>query len=397
MPIWSQKKLLNCMNKLQTNNSRGIIVLGGHVQALGIIRILGGIGLTCVIIDITSKNIARHSKYCKVFHTVSDDNLLSFLIDMGLSNIYNKWLVFPTNDFHVKLLSQNKTELSKYFTITTDDWDKIEVFYNKINTYKLAQNLNIPIAKTFFPNNESELKNIDVIFPCIIKPAIMHNFYSKVKKKVFICNNFEELVKNYRKAIQFIRSDEIIVQDIIKGPSKNQYSACYLFIQGKAYVSLTAIRMRQHPIDFGNATTYAETVDMPIIKKYAEKILKNSNYCGLCEVEFKKDETDGQYKFLEVNTRTWKWHSIAEKANTPFLKTYYDYLIGNSITPINGQENASFRHALTDIPIQIILMFKGYSYFLRKKYKTVNAVWKISDTKPWFFEKIYLLFFIKKR
>ena len=50
---------------LQTNK-KGVIVLGGHVQGLGIIRIFGKNNIPCVLLDSTGINIARHSKYCKV-------------------------------------------------------------------------------------------------------------------------------------------------------------------------------------------------------------------------------------------------------------------------------------------------------------------------------------------
>lgn len=375
----------------------GIIILGGHVQALGIVRAFGRMGLQTVIIDKTAQNISRHSKYCSIYYLADDNNLLQFLIDLGKGGKYQKWIVFPTNDFHVKVLSQNKTKLEEYYKITTDQWPVVKLFYNKKETYSLALALKIPIANTFFPKDESDLHNIHPVYPCIIKPAVMHDFYSQVKKKVFVCSNFIELKQNYKRACTLIPADEIIVQEIITGPSRNQFSACFLFLDGKSYVTLTATRMRQHPLDFGNATTYAETVDEPKLVEYAEKILNAAQYNGLCEVEFKKDEVDGEYKFLEVNTRTWKWHAISEKAGTPFLQTYYQYLIGSQIKPALGQNDASFRHALTDLPIQIKLIFKGYKYAFRRKYDTVNAVWSIDDMKPWIFEKLYLPFLILKR
>jgi len=375
----------------------GIIVLGGHVQALGIVRAYGRIGLKSVVIDKTSKNISRHSKYCFENYVVTDNNLLHFLLGLGKKDQYRKWIVFPTNDFQVLLLSQNKEKLEDFFTITTDHWSTVKMFYNKKETYKLAHNLEIPIANTFFPKNKTELQNLNPIYPCIIKPAVMHSFYSQVKKKVFLCRNKEELLQNYQRACSLIPADEIIVQDIIKGPSRNQYSACYLFLDGKPYVSLTAKRMRQHPLDFGNATTYAETIEEPLLKKYAEKLLTASAYNGLCEVEFKKDETDGEFKLLEVNTRTWKWHAIAEKAGTPFLEKYYCYLLGESIQPINIQKKASFRHGLTDLFVQFQLLLKGYWYALRRKKPTVKAVFDFYDMKPWIYEKLYLIFLIKSR
>lgn len=380
-----------------SHSSPGIIVLGGHIQALGILRILGRENIPGIVIDNTNKNLARHSKFCKAFFCVKDDDLLSFLSKLAEVSNYYKWVVFPTNDFHVQLLSYNKNVLEKHYSISVDNWGVIEKFYNKRKTYQLAATLDIPIPKTWYPASQNELDQIRVDFPCIIKPAVMLNFYRKVKRKVFICNNYRELLSQYKRALEVIPEEEIIIQEIIPGPTKNQFSACFLFLDGRSYVYLTACRMRQHPIDFGNATTYAETVDIPEIKKYAELILRESKYNGLCEVEFKKDDRDGIYKFLEVNSRTWKWHSIANKADTPFLITYFNYLNGGKITPQAGFKAASFVHFLTDFPIRLKLLFKSYDFWNRKINPCENAVWSDDDIKPWFFEKLYLINFVINR
>ena len=189
----------------------------------------------------------------------------------------------------------------------------------------------------------------------------------------------------------------LLIQEIIEGPSTNQFSACFLFLNGRSYVHLIACRMRQHPIDFGNATTYAETVRIPELKGYAEKILQFADYNGLCEVEFKKDDRDGQYKFLEVNPRTWKWHSIANKTGTPFLNYYYRYLQGREIQPVEGYSDASFVHGLTDIPIRIRLLLRGENHWNRITDKVEYAVWAPDDMSPWLWEKIYLPYLISTR
>jgi D-aspartate ligase len=375
----------------------GVIILGGHVQALGISRAFGRLKIPVMVIDCRADNISRHSKYCTENHVVSNGKLLDFLNRLISENKFQNWVVFPTNDFHVQLLSQNKEGLEKHFKVSTDKWDSVRIFYNKSETYALAKKLEIPIANTYFPESEEQLRDIHPDFPCIIKPAVMHDFYRQVKKKVFVCKDPKELAENYRKACKIIPANEIIVQNIIIGPSRNQFSACFLFLDGKSYVSITACRMRQHPLDFGNATTYAEAVDEPLLLEYSEQILKAAKYNGLCEVEFKKDDTDGRFKFLEVNTRTWKWHAIAEKAGTPFLENYYRYLLGEKIEAVIGFRKASFRHALTDIPMQLKLMLMGFGYAFRLKRPVVRAVWAWDDMKPYFWEKLYILSFLRNR
>jgi len=310
------------------NKKPGIIVLGGHVQALNIIRILGRTGVPAIIIDSTYRNLARHSKFCHNFYKIPDKDLSSFIFKLKEENKYPKWFIFPTNDFHVNILSKNKELLEPYFNIAADSWNVTEKCYNKRLTYEIASSLNIPIPKTWMPDSLDEIEFDKINFPCIVKPAVMHTFYKQSGKKVFLSKTEEELKSNYQKAINIVPANEIIIQEVIPGDNYHQYSACFLFDGSKSLLSLTARRARQHPLDFGNATTYAEIIEDSRIVNYAEQILKEINYHGLCEVEFKFDTRDAKYKFFEINPRTWKWHSIAAKARIPFLVSYYNKFFG---------------------------------------------------------------------
>ena len=385
------------MKESSPDSSCGAIVLGGHVQALGIARILGRRGIPVIIIDGTARCIARRSKYCRAFYRVANDDLLEFLTGAVCKSQYSGWVIFPTNDFHVWLLSVNRQMLNQSYIVSTDKQEVIDIFYNKVNTYRLAGRIGIPIPATFFPGSREDLDNPDIPFPCIVKPAVMFDFYRKAGKKVFPCLNRAELKVAYDKALKLIPASEIIIQEVIPGDGRNQFSACFLFIGGRSFARLTACRMRQHPIDFGNATTYAEVSDQPEPAVYGERILSAAGYNGLCEVEFKRDSRDGTFKLLEVNPRTWKWHLIAERTGTPFIPLWFDYLKGREIEPVTGYEQASFCHAATDIPVRLLLLLKGAGYWNRKIRPVQDAVWSPEDPAPWFFEKLYLPDFLINR
>jgi len=74
-------------------------------------------------------------------------------------------------------------------------------------------------------------------------------------------------------------------------------------------------------MDFGKASTFVELVEVPEIRSLSLKLLDALGYYGLSEVEFKYDSRDGTFKLLEINPRTWKWHSIAllSGLNLPYL------------------------------------------------------------------------------
>lgn len=382
-----QKQPISTNKKLKDS---GVIVIGGHVQGLGITRIYGKLGLPVIVIDSTRYNIARHSQYCKSFLYYKNKHLLDYLFGLGKSGRFKNYVILPTHDEHVAVLSKNKDKLSQYFIVGTDDWINVEKCYNKRLTYTIADQLKIPIPNTWFPDNLQEIDSYDIKYPCIIKPAVMHEFYTKFKQKVFVCNNKSELIKYYKKAVYSISANEIILQEIIQGGSENLYSACFLFDGDKAINSFVGRRARQHPPDFGNATTFAQIVDNDELITSSVKFLEHIGYKGICEVEYKYDLRDDKYKLLEINPRTWKWHSISEKANVPLLENYLNLLYGEPIRQLSGITKASFRHLITDLPMCLIYLIKRI-YKSYHKYPIQYAVWDKDDPKPFFLELIYLL------
>lgn len=381
---------------MKNKHRKGVIIIGGHVQGLGIARIFGKHHIPTVVLDKTAINLTRHSKYCSKMIKYEEGKLFEKLMLLAETGLYTDWLLMPTNDADVGVLGFNKEALSKHYRVSTADEIVLNYFFNKRHTYTLAKELDVVIPKTWMPDTLDDLRKLNISFPCIIKPAVMHTFYSKTKKKVFVCENQEELEANYKRALEIIPEEEVIIQDIIPGTSEHQYSVCFMFDGVQPLVSLSARRARQHPPDFGNATTYAETVDIPQIYQDAVKILTKINFTGVCEVEFKFDVRDQQYKFLEVNPRTWKWHSLAEKSKSPILMSLYHYMYNLEPIKSNDQENATFRHLITDIPTMLKMKWQKIKY-PKTKSNTKYAVWDSKDLMPALFEILYLPYFILKR
>src|SRR6202040_1411739 len=141
----------------------------------------------------------------------------------------------------------------------------------------------------------------------------------------------EQLLELYHRAAQDIRPEEILIQEIIPGDGHRQYSYCAFFRDGQAHSTLLARRLRQHPREFGRAATYVETIDFPEIEELSERFLRAIDYYGLVEVEFKQDPRDGVFKLLDVNARTWGFHSIGEPAGVDFPYLLYADQVGKPI------------------------------------------------------------------
>lgn len=374
----------------------GAIVLGGHVQGYGIVRLLGEKRIESVIIDTSKINIARHSKYCRCHYVSSYDGLINLLLDLG--NRYKNWIVIPTDDYYVRLLSKNYDVLSDDYHLLSDSWDVIDLFFDKCKTYPWVQKLGIPTPLTFYARDVNEIEQIStkLHFPCIIKPAIMKDFYARFGSKVIVCKSQSELIRKFNQVTASIKPSEIMIQEIVSGNSENQYSVGVFCIKGRIHNSIIARRKRQHPPDFGNATTYAETADVPILLEYSKTILQNCEYSGVCEVEFKYDSISQEYKFLEVNPRFWKWHLLAKPAGVPFVYSVYNYLTAGEPISSGLFHQCAWRDIVTDLPTKLTMIRKRI-YVKSDKLNTISAVANCKDIMPFFMQVIYTPYMLYAR
>ena len=373
--------------------TQGAIITGGDFQGLGVVRSLGRKRIPVYIID-HELSIARFSRYHKKFsfapHPKREEEYLSFLIDYAKRQNLDKWVLFPNNDLTVRLLSKHKKRLEEYYLIPTPDWEVIKYVYNKRNTCQLAESLGIPTPKTYFPKEVYDLEKLDLSFPVIIKPATRDDFFEKFRKKAFLIQNRQHLIETYKKVCDVIDSSDVLVQEFIPAGPKHLYSFCPFFKDGRIVARIIARRSRQHPMDFGQATTFAEAVHMPELEVIGVKLLNKINYYGLAEVEFMYDTRDMQFKFLEINARVWGWHTLAIGAGIDLPYLLFRDMIGQPIQIPSSRKDAKWIRLITDIPIAIIEMMGGRmslkDYELSLKGKKEFAVFSLDDPLPFFAE-----------
>jgi predicted ATP-grasp superfamily ATP-dependent carboligase len=142
-----------------------------------------------------------------------------------------------------------------------------------------------------------DLISLNLDFPLVIKPVISKHFMAVTRKKAYRANNQEELISLYQKAAEIIDPSEILIQELIPGRAENLYSFVGFFKEGIPMAGLSARRLRQHPMEFGRASTYVEVVNLPELEGLATQLLTGIAFSGLAEVEFMYDPKDGRFGF----------------------------------------------------------------------------------------------------
>lgn len=382
----------------------GGVVLGGDYQGLGIVRSLGRHAIpTCVIDD--EYSIARHSRYATIGIRVPDlrdeDVLVKTLFDLGERFGLREWVLFPTRDEQVAALSRHRDELAGFYRVPVPCWDTAQWMCDKRNTYHMANRLGISFPKTHFPKTAADLDHLPFAFPVVVKPAIKEHFFYVTKAKAWRADDPRQLRELFARACEIAGPGEIMIQDLIPGNGKHQFGYCALFKEGHAIGSMVSRRSRQHPHQFGRASTFVETIDLPALESLSERFLRETNYYGLVEVEYKLDPRDGQFKLLDVNARTWGYHTLGKCAGVDFPYLLYLDQIGHPVEPRRGVPGLAWVRLLTDIPTGIADIFGGRTklndYIRSIRNSHIEAVFNREDPIPGLLECALLPYLYMKR
>jgi len=382
----------------------GAVVVGGDYQGLGIVRSLGQQGVPVCVVD-DERSISRFSRYASQFVKVADlrdeRKAVNSLLEIGTRLGLNGWILYPTRDELVAAFSRYRPELSQLFRVPTPDWESVQWAWDKRNTYRLARELDIPMPSTFCLENGDQLSRIEFSPPFALKPAIKEHFVYATKAKAWRADSHEELAALVQEAAKFMDPAELIVQEVIPGGGNQQFSYCAFFLDGHALGSMVVKRRRQHPLQFGKASTYVETVDIPVLEEFSERFLRRINYYGLVELEYKLDPRDAQYKLLDVNARTWGYHSLGISAGVDFSYMLYANQLGMPVTACKAKPGVGWVRTTTDIPAAFCAIAAGdtdfRSYLRSLRNCSADAVFSSGDPMPGVAEILLIPYLAIKR
>jgi D-aspartate ligase len=382
----------------------GGIVIGGDYQGLGIARSLGRHGIPVCVID-DERSITRASRF--VQHVIRvpdlrDDEALLDALEQARQRLSpGRWVLYPTRDETVAALAKHREWLLPDFRVPTPDLASIRRAWDKRETYRLARELSVPIPRTWFPRDEADLDEITGDGPFVLKPAIKEHFFYATRAKAWRADTPEQLREYYRRATAIAGQGEILVQEMIPGGGRQQYAFCAFFRDGQAVASMTVRRRRQHPSDFGCASTFVETTDLAELTRPSVDFLRAIGYYGLVELEYMRDPRDGAYKLLDVNARTWGYHTLGRPAGVDFPYLLYRDQVGADVGPVRAQPGVRWVRLLTDLP-NAVRDFRSGTLAPREYLRTLRhvhteAVFSLRDPLPGAYEIALLPYIAWKR
>lgn len=384
-----------------TRESKAVVYPSGTVSGYGHIFSLGVAGIPVVALNPT-KCTNFKSRYVKEYYIVPDPvrdyrKFVDWLVEYGRKQIY-KPVLFMAEDLYAYIASLCQDRLCEFYFYPYIEPEKINFLFNKKLMIRSAAKAGLNVPYTIFSPLTGKQINDWGIFPAVLKPLVSRftfngnelidvvKFPSIFGSKAIQVNNAKELSEAAGK----LKTENIdfCVQQLIHGENRNIVNI--KFVSSKDYSIPSCFisrKIRQYPADFGTCTV-AQSVYISDIQNYAEKFCKLTGYAGPGCMEFKWDQKEQKWYFIEVNPRLdfWVRMSTLKGVNLPFQQ-----YLSSTEQKMFVQEQATYGRHWIDIEGDL----RGYAWRRANKKWSISifefikpyiffneAIWNISDPLP---------------
>lgn len=292
--------------------------------------------------------------------------LVDLLVDFS-KKIGTRPVLFPASDGAAQFIADHEKALREHFVFSSPDAVCISKTQHKRALIEISESMAIPVPKTCFPTDASELPAIaqQVSYPLIVKPL-----YSPDWKRPAITSVFgrvkglevlhaQQLVGQCETLISL--ESEIMVQEIVPGPDENLITFLgYFGHDGRVLSGCVRKKLRQYPAGFGYCSL-TESVDDQEVFDLAVKLFQALDYRGIGCAEFKRDPRDGKPKLIEINTRAVRTSMLAIGAGIDFpWMAYQDCVRPSTVEPVlHGKVPVRWVHLRDEILAASSLILRG--------------------------------------
>jgi D-aspartate ligase len=329
-----------------------VVVAGGAQTGIVLMRNLARRGLRVSAVDYIPTRLVFRTVYGKAYLCPNPDSQSAewarFMVDLS-KKLGGQPVLIPSADVYVTAIAQHSAELSPHFVFLGASAATQDLLATKKRQYEVAAAHGLPVPKTRFVRSLEEVRQFgtEARFPCLFKPVHFREWerfpdgHPLLNQKVALAYSKEELEAKYRLAESV--TSELVIQEVIEGPdtAKLVYLSCY-GRSGERLASCMVRELRTDPIGFGSASV-VEPMDDPEADALCDGFLRGIRYCGICEIELKRDTRDGCVKLIEANPRYSVTADAAPYAGVDIGWLHYLDLIGKPVTPVRPRPG-HFRH-----------------------------------------------------
>jgi predicted ATP-grasp superfamily ATP-dependent carboligase len=294
---------------------------GDQRPALAIVRTLGRRGLRVMVGEEGPASLASSSKYC-VRHVTypspySDWSAFErFLADFVAREHVD--LVMPVTDVTTRAVCANQERLERHCALAVPPLGSFDLVTNKARLLEYAASCGVPIPRTHVVDGAARLPEVleSIAFPAVVKSVqsripTEHGWESSGVHYAYCRAELEQLYQDHD---VFSRYPSLI-QERIVGPGVGVF---VLFDRGTLVADFAHKRLREKP-PAGGASVLSESAPVDArLRDHAIRLLGPIGWHGVAMMEYKQDQSSGDFLLMEVNGRFWGSLQLAIDAGVDF-------------------------------------------------------------------------------
>ena len=373
--------------KFEQQATAPAIVVGGGINALGVVRSLGAAGVQVWVLDDNDKSPAMRSRFAmpRVVSVLEGKHFINELNRLA-AEISGVAVVFLTEEKTVLTISAMRNQLAPTLKLRLPAHDCLLSLMHKEGFQQLAEAYGFlvpPAVRLSSPEDFSKLNKLQ--FPCVFKPSEKNYAYGEKFKKAYKVASIEEVVDLY-KQIHPVMPD-MVAQQWIEGLDSDIYFCLqYIGKDGAPAISFSGRKIRSWPPNIGGTAscTAAWEFDAELSKTTAA-FFRAVGFFGMGSMEYKRDRRDGKFYMVEPTVgRTDFQEEVAtvNGFNMPFAAYCHELGI-NFATPMRIDPPKNWRDAQAD---RWSMEESGKDARDLQEFAarpTVDALRRASDPRPW--------------
>jgi len=304
---------------------------GAAGNALSIARSLGRQGVAVYLLGAPDSPVA-FSRYARSVPLPSgvrrQEAWTRYLLGPESDSLRGAVLLACCDD-GIEMLIEHRDELADKFILDISDPAAQRCLLNKLTTYQQARDVGVPTPLFWSAESDEQVRarKDEYVYPLIVKPLYSHAFQAVFGAKFFRVTDFRELWDAYRRA----RSQDldVVLLEEIPGPDDLLCSYyTYLDENGVPLFDFTKRVIRRFPEGHG-VGCYHVTDWNPEVRDLGLRLFSHVGLLGLGNIEFKRDERDGQLKVIECNARFTAANLLVVRSGYDLGLFVYDRLVGD--------------------------------------------------------------------
>ena len=378
---------------MKAANWPAAVIAGAYRTGVLAVRSLVRRGLKAVCFDDDPRQPGFRSVYGRAHVSPNPDThpdaWVDFMLDLA-AQLGGKPVLIASADKFVSAIAAQWQALSESYLVSNSASLQGKLA-TKESQYELAAKHGMPLPRTQLVKSVEEVRDFtrSARFPCLLKPIHFREWqrfpdgHPLSHAKVAIATTADELIDSWTLAAAV--NPNAIAQEIIQGPDsdKRVYLGCY-DRSGRRIANAMFRELRCNPLMFGPASVTEPVIDAET-DEICDTFLKRIGYTGICEIEMKRDASDGKVKLIEVNPRLTGGGDAAPYAGVDLCWVHYLDLIGKTPDPVSP-DGKDFRHIDLRADVGAVFAYRragliSWSEVIRS-YKAPRAFFDF-DSRDW--------------